>query len=265
MIDETKTDYAEESEVKIHKRVDRDMKIHLDREGFGLEEKIVLSARKLAVEGHSESLAGQVTVRAPDGDTFWSTDFSRNFGEVRRRDVVRFDRNMRVVEGSGMPNPAVRFHLWVYDRQPDTEAIVHTHPPFASALSMLGEELAIAHMDAMMFFDNCGYLQKWPGLPFGNREGEIISRALDGKKTALLGHHGIIAAGVSLEESLYLAISFEHAARLQLRARAIGEIQAVQAELGPEAREFLLSESHVNATFDSWGRMMVARFPEVLD
>ena len=255
--------YVEESEESIRARVRRDLKAGLERHGFDLHEKIVLSARKLADDGHAGYLAGQVTVRTED-DTFWTTAFARNLGEVRRQDLVRFDRDMAVVEGESIPNPAVRFHLWVYDRRPDVGAIVHTHPPFASALSMTGERLAVAHMDAMMFFDNCSFLPEWPGLPVGNEEGEIISEALGDKGAAILAHHGIITVGKSIEEALYLAISLENAARLHMRARSLGEIRRVREELGPEARDFLLSKEIVHTTFDAWARMTAARHPEAL-
>jgi L-fuculose-phosphate aldolase len=49
---------------------------------------------------------------------------------------------------------------------------------------MLGEELAVAHMDTTMFFEDCAYLPEWPGVPFGDEEGEIISKTL-GQKHAI--------------------------------------------------------------------------------
>ena len=39
---------------------------------------------------------------------------------------------------------------------------------------MLGEELAVAHMDTTLFFEDCAYLPDWPGVPFGDEEGEIV-------------------------------------------------------------------------------------------
>jgi len=61
---------------------------------------------------------------------------------------VCVNEEMRVVEGSGTPNPGLRFHLCIYDKRPELQSIVHSHPPFASALSMADEAFVVAHMDA---------------------------------------------------------------------------------------------------------------------
>jgi len=264
MTEQKQGSFLDESEKEIHRRVKRDMKIYCRREDYSLEEKIVISARKLAAEGHAPYLAGQVTVRGSavrsNEDTFWSTDFSKNFGEVTVDDLVRFDGKMAVIEGNCMPNPGVRFHLWIYEQRPDVNAIVHTHPPYASALSMLEQELVIAHMDTMMFYEECAFLPDWPGLPVGNEEGEIIANTLGRtKKCALLGHHGIISAGKSIEEALYLTIMLEKGAQMQLRAAAAGPIKPVDKTLAPAAHDFLMQDALVNATFDSWGRMTMDR------
>ncbi len=250
--------FHEETEEAISDRIRRDMKKYVHRANFSFKDKMMIAARKLADEGHTAYLAGQITARAQDGQTFWSTDFTRNFGEITAADLVRFDRQMRVVEGNCMPNPAVRFHLWIYEQRPDIQVIIHTHAPFASALSMLGEELIIAHMDAMMFYEDCAFLPDWPGLPLGNSEGELISAALGAhKKCALLAHHGIIVGGKSIEEALYLIVMLENAARLQIRASSVGPIRPVDESLAPPAQEFLMRDSVVNLTFDSWGRMIL--------
>ena len=245
------------SEAAIRRHIAKDLKQHDRREGFSLREKLVIAARKLAAEDHSAYLAGQITIRAEEEGTFWTSDFLRNFAEVSDDDLVRFDADMKVVEGSALPNPGVRFHLWIYRQRPEVRAIVHTHPPWASALSMLEEELVVAHMDAMMFHDNCAFLPGWPGLPVGDSEGEIISGALGPRKQCiLLGHHGILTAGRSIEEAVYLAVMLENAARLQMRAAAAGAIRPVDPSLAPEARDFLLQDSIVHSTFDAWGRLI---------
>ena len=120
-----------------------------------------------------------------------------------------------------MPNPGVRFHAWIYAKSPDVAAIVHTHPPACAALSMIGEPLAIAHMDATPLFDDCAYLAEWPGLPIGDDEGSIISEAIGSKHAILLAHHGLLTAGKTIEEATMLAVWMEHAADMQLRATLV--------------------------------------------
>lgn len=147
----------------------------LDFGNWSEEEKVALSCRILASEGHSETLAGQITVRKEDG-TFLTTPLAQAFDEIIPASVIRINDNMEVLDGPGTPNPAVRFHFWVYRQRPDVQCIIHTHPPHVSTLSMTGQPLVVAHMDATPFHNDCAHLKEWPGLPIADQEGEIISR-----------------------------------------------------------------------------------------
>jgi L-fuculose-phosphate aldolase len=80
----------------------------LDTGNWTYKEKVVLTCRMLAMENHSETLAGQITVRCDD-DTYLTTPLAVAFDEVEPRHVMRVDASLRVLEGDGMPNPAVRF------------------------------------------------------------------------------------------------------------------------------------------------------------
>ena len=129
--------FFEQCDVANRAQVDRDMKAHLGPASWAMTLKIALACRKLASEAHAETLAGQVTVRAQEGG-FWTNPLIGGFANTRRGTVIRIDENCELIEGIGIPNPGVRFHQWLYRARPDIQAIVHTHPPHASALSMTG-------------------------------------------------------------------------------------------------------------------------------
>jgi L-fuculose-phosphate aldolase len=91
-------------------------------------------------------------------------------------------------------------------------------------------------------------------VPVADDEGRIISGALGAAKTILLANHGLLTAGNSIEEATYLAVFFERAARMQIRAMAAGGYQEVKPDLADEARAFLLQPSIVRGTFAYWAR-----------
>jgi len=238
-----------------------DIRAHVDSTiGSGLrtagrtdKAKLALAARILAANGHAAGLAGQLTVRAePDG--WWTLPLGAGFEEASEKTLLRVDENVRTIEGVGIPNPAVRFHVWIYRARPDVHSIVHTHPPAASALSTIGRPLVCAHMDAMPLYGDCAWLPEWPGVPVADEEGRIISGALGGKSAILLAHHGLLTVGKSVEEATYLAYYFELAARMQLDAEAAGTLRSVDQAHGLEARRFLRQDAVVNASFDHLAR-----------
>jgi L-fuculose-phosphate aldolase len=220
-------------------------------------QRIALGCRMLAAEGHAETLAGQVTVRQSDG-SYLTVPLGRGFAEVTSADLVRIDRDLKVLEGHGAANPAITFHMWVYAVRPDVRCIVHTHPPFVAALSMTGQSLKIAHMDSTPLFEDCAYLPMWPGLPVADKEGEIISAALGTKRSILLARHGLLTATSSIEESIYLALIFERSARNQLRVAVYGDTQELDADLARESHDFLLRSEIVKATFATMSRDIIA-------
>jgi len=256
--------FFEESRSDIARQIGEQLSELDDGSALPLKTRMAVACRILADEGHGRTLAGQVTARAQGENTFCTLPFDTGFADARQSVMLRLDSSMRVLEGKGIPNPAVRFHMWIYEKMPGVNSIVHTHPPFTSALSMIGEELVIAHMDATPFHDDCAYLPTWPGLPIGNDEGETITRAIGSKRTILLAHHGLLTVGKSLEEAVYLAVLFEQAAQLQMRARAAGEIRVIEPALAKESHDFLLQREFIQATFKYWSKRALNEHQDLL-
>jgi len=219
-------------------------------------EALAACCRILAHEGHESGLAGQVTAlgeRTGAGAlTFYSLKFGLGFEEATGERMVLVDEDLKPLSG-GRANPGVRFHVWIYRKRPDVKAIVHTHAPYASALSCTSSSLKTIHMDSAMLHGTA-HLPEWPGVPVADDEGRIISAALGSAKTILLANHGLLTTGNSIEEATYLAVFFERAARMQIRAMATGGCKEVKPELAEEARAFLLQPSIVRGTFAYWAR-----------
>ena len=97
-----------------------------------LREKLALTCRILAGEGHESALAGQITGRGEKPGTYWMLSFGLGFDEAQASNMVLVDDDLNLLEGDGMVNPSNRFHLWIYRHRPDVNAIIHTHPPRAT-------------------------------------------------------------------------------------------------------------------------------------
>jgi L-fuculose-phosphate aldolase len=235
-------------------RVNREMAEDLPALKGSTPELLAACCRILGRENHESGLAGQVTARGDKPDTWWTLQFGYGFEEAGADRMVLVDEDLQPLTG-GRPNPGVRFHIWIYRKRPDVQAIVHTHAPHASALAATGKPLKTIHMDSAMLHGTA-HLAEWPGVPVADDEGRIISAALGDAKTILLANHGLLAAGASVEEAAYLAVFFERAARMQLLAMAAGGLKEVAPALAQEAREFLLQPSIVRGTFAYWSRRL---------
>jgi L-fuculose-phosphate aldolase len=248
-----------------HEQTSQRMNKHFVVPEWSDRQKLALSARILAADGHDSGLAGQLTARGPEPGTYYMLRFGLGMEEITAENLLLVDNDLNVIEGEGMPNPSNRFHLWIYRAKPHVRSIVHTHAPYVSALSMIGVPLAVAHMDTSLFHDDCAWLSTWPGTPIGDEEGRIISDAIGDKRSILLAHHGQLTACAGVEEATVLALFIERAARLQLMAMSAGKIQAIDPELAQEAHDYRLKQRAIAATFYYYSRRVLRQDSTVID
>jgi len=238
-------------------RATQEMAQHLHGVTRSKQETLACACRILAMTEQEAGLAGQISMRAETPQAYWTLRFGLGFDEAQPDDFIEVDRDLHTLTGTGMANPATRFHLWVYDARPDVQAIIHTHSPWASALAAARQPLVVAQMDMTPLHNDCAFLGDWPGVPIADQEGVLISDALGDKRAIILAHHGYLTAGASCEEATYLSVYLERAARMQLRAQAaFGPLTPVDDALAKEAHDYLLKPSIVKATFDYWARQV---------
>jgi len=217
-------------------RAKAEMQRQFDTPDWTLRERLALTCRILFDGGHDSGLAGQITARAPEPDRYYTQRLGLGFDEITAGNLLLVDEDLRVQEGGGMPNPANRFHSWIYRARPDVNCIIHTHPLHAASLSMLEVPLEVSHMDNCPLYGDVAFLKDWPGVPVGNEEGEIISAALGDKR----------------------------AARMQLLAMAAGKIQPIPPALGHEAHDWILTPKRSQVGFSYYARRALRQHPDVL-
>lgn len=235
-------------------RATQEMSQHLRSVQRSDKETLAYACRILAMTEQEAGLAGQISIRSERPNAYWTLRFGLGFDEATPDDFIEVDRDLNTLTGSGMANPATRFHLWVYDARPDIQSIIHTHSPWASALAAARQPLVVAQMDMTPLYDDCAFLADWPGVPIADQEGVLISEALGDKRSIILAHHGYLTVGSTCEEATYLSVYLERAARMQIRAQAFGPLTPVDDALAREAHDYLLKPSIVKATFDYWAR-----------
>jgi L-fuculose-phosphate aldolase len=247
-------DTFELSKEQLIDHADKQMDLYLEDGGYSTTQKLALTCRILFDNGHDSGLAGQITARGIDRNTFYTQRLGLGFDEISARNFLLVDEHLNVLEGGGMANPANRFHSWVYRARPDVNCIIHTHAVHTAALSMLEVPLEVSHMDNCVLYDDVAFVAKWPGVPVGNEEGELISGALGDKSALMLSHHGLLIAGPTIEEACVKALAFERAAKMQLLAAAAGKIQPIKVEFGKEAHDWILKPKRNTAAFNYYAR-----------
>lgn len=123
-----------------------------------------------------------------------------------------------------VPSSEIKLHLRILKRRPDCMAVVHAHPPIATAFSLAGEPIPDNLLPESIYV-----LGKVITAPFGMPGTDEVPDALDpflqDHKTFLLSHHGAATMGNDLWDAYNRMETLERVAKMVLVARILGAPQ----------------------------------------
>lgn len=142
------------------------------------------------------------------------------FGEMTAEEMAIVDPAGELVEGPKAPTSELALHLLLYERN-GAGAVVHTHAPYATALSCVVDEVPAVHYSMLMFG---GSLKVAPYATFGTEElASNVESALEGRTACLMQNHGHVGYAHDLNTAVESSLLAEWACTVYWRARAIGE------------------------------------------
>lgn len=186
------------------------------------------TSRRLAQEGLLIGTAGNVSLRypGPTGDEVAITATGVTLADAEPGQVSILALDGSQLEGEFAATSEAGLHLDALRERGG--AVVHTHSPVATAISLVVDELPCVHYQQLMLG---GSVRVAPFEVFGSPElARAVHDALDGKMAAILANHGTVALGVDLRQAAENALLLEWAATLYWRARSIGEPRVLSAD-----------------------------------
>jgi ribulose-5-phosphate 4-epimerase/fuculose-1-phosphate aldolase len=136
-----------------------------------------------------------------------------------------------------------RIHQPLHEVRPEARCVLHAHPPYATALSLLDDpELIVASQMSIGFAGRIAYNDRYDLIGGAEGQGERIARALGGKDVLMLRGHGVVVVGETIESTYLDLYTLELACRSQVLAlstgRAIRPMGAIEvAELTAPGRD----------------------------
>ncbi len=181
-------------------------------------EAIVTTCRELARAGLVVGTAGNVSVR--QGELVAVTPSGVRYAGLVPELVGVHRLDGAVVEAPLAPTSELPLHLAIYASRPEVSAVVHTHPPAATALSALVDEVPPVHYYAAMFG---GPVRVSPYATYGTDElARNVVRALRGRTGCLMGNHGAVTVGPDLVSAHDKSVYLEWLCDVYLRASSAG-------------------------------------------
>jgi ribulose-5-phosphate 4-epimerase/fuculose-1-phosphate aldolase len=177
-------------------------------------------SRELYRQGIITPMGGNLSVR-PDGRAMvLITPSGLHKGRLRAADMVLagFDGGVAVLSAlpGHVPSVETGVHVAVYRARPDVTAVVHGHPPHATALVTDGVPIEPVTVEGIRF---ARVPRVGPYPPGSAALAEAVAAALTGNDAVLLEGHGAFTAAGTLHAAADLMIELEHACRVQLLMR----------------------------------------------
>lgn len=170
--------------------------------------------------GINQGTSGNVSARVAGG--LLITPSGVPYEILEATDVVAMDLSGRPAAGSRRPSSEWRFHLDLYRAREDIHAIVHAHPRHCTALACHGIGIPAFHY--MVAAAGGRDIRCAAYATFGTQAlSDAVVEAMVDRRACLLGNHGMIAAGRSLDRALALAVEVESLAAQYIAARILGE------------------------------------------
>lgn len=175
--------------------------------------------------GLNEGIDNHFTQLVPGrADRFYLAPFGLHWTEIKASDFMEVGFDGKLLSGRGpIEDTALHIHLPVHRLAPHACCVLHTHMPYATALSMLeNPRLEMAVQSALGFYDDIAYDLEYNGLALDAGEGERMARVLGGKSVLLLANHGALVTGANLPEAFERLYFLERAAQAQILALSTG-------------------------------------------
>ncbi|MEZ5654123.1 MAG: aldolase [Burkholderiaceae bacterium] len=143
-----------------------------------------------------------------------------HWAEVKVSDMILIDGQANVIEGRYEVEPTAFFiHSWVHREHARAKCVLHTHMPYATALTLVyGGELLWCNQNTLRFWDRVAYDNNYGGVALDDDEGHRIASMLGDKDVVMMASHGVMVVGASIAWAFDDLYYLERAAMHQVLA-----------------------------------------------
>ena len=184
------------------------------------------AALRLAVRcGLQEGICNHFSYAVPgQDDRFLLNPYGSHWSQLSASDLLLVDGAGKVLEGGGEAEvSAFCIHAPIHQRHPRARAVLHSHMPYATALTSIENgRLEPVTQNAPRFHGGVAYYADYNGLAEDPAEGASMAAALGGNRVLFLAHHGVIVVGETMAQAFDDLYYLERACEVQVLAMSTG-------------------------------------------
>jgi L-fuculose-phosphate aldolase len=223
---EQRTNHVAERETEIPGREDETVSSALCRDAgtanaAALRSEIVEAGRKLWERGYVDGNGGNISVRL--GANFvLCTPTMMSKGDLKADDVCLCDLEGNMLTGKGQRTSELLLHLEIYKANTQARAVVHCHPPYATAFAITGTTPPIGLIPEYEVFIGPSAVARYE-TPGTQAFAETVLPFIRDHNTILLANHGIVCWADTVTHAEWLVEILENYCKTYLIAQQIGK------------------------------------------
>ena len=176
-----------------------------------MRQALLRAALALDAQGLNHGSAGNISVRTLDAMLITPSGIATH--QLDEQAMVQMHFDGTVPPAQLKPSSEWRLHTAVYQARNDLNAVVHAHPPYATALACARMVIPAFHYSVAL--SGTISIPCAPYATFGTAQlATAIVDTLGSKgRACLMANHGILCAGADLEAAMALAVEVEYLAQ----------------------------------------------------
>ena len=192
---------------------------------YKLKQDMVEIGRRMYAKGFVASNDGNISARLSDR-AFLVTPSGVSKGYMGLSDILTVDMDGKVLQGTKKATSELKMHLEVYRRRADVMAVVHAHPPVATAFAVAGKICDRVSLPEVIFSLGSVSLAEY-GTPTTEELPRSVAKHIGRSDALLLANHGALTVGGDLFDAYYKMETLEHFSTITMYARLLGGEKAL--------------------------------------
>lgn len=174
--------------------------------------------------------SGNLSIYLREENLVVITPTSIRYEDMTLEDLVIMNLEGKVLEGRHEPSSEHRLHLALYVSRQDASSVVHTHSPYATAFAVNNTPIPLILVEMIPFLG--GSVPVAPIAQPGTPEvGQYVVQAMGDKVACLMGNHGVVTIGETLDQAYIRAEYVEDAAKIAFLAKQNGPLVLIPEEI----------------------------------
>jgi L-fuculose-phosphate aldolase len=189
---------------------------------YKLKEFICEIGRRVYNKGFAAANDGNISVRLSERE-FLCTPTMVCKGFMKPEDICKVDVEGKQLAGVRKRSSEVLLHLAVYKNRPDVNAVVHCHPPHATAFAVAHEPIPKCVLPEVEVFLGEVPVAQYE-TPGGQKFADTIVPFVKDCNTIILANHGTVTFGPDLEKAYWNSEIIDAYCRILILARQLGRV-----------------------------------------